>query len=438
MLHLRLRLFSRTSIAALCGILGAGVQSVAAVHISLDSAGILAWTNATVPGICTIEHASETGGSWTPVRNAFSTNSIGSAPIAIGSTNGLFRLRCVDVEPTREGFTNLVQSYGVLETLAGDGIDRVDNTSFWQPHFEGGPGVNASLSRPHYAMADRAGRIYIADKNSHTVLRLETDGSIHTHAGTHVAGLNGEGPMAATDLQLNAPNALWVRGDGTVYVLDTDNGRVRRISTNGIASTLFFAKNDGTALAGGRMLWVRDDETLAYFGNNTRIRRWTPSGGLQTVADNFGELGTFFVEEDGNLIVADRGANYVYRVSPSSGIRVVIAGNGTTGGGGDGYPAAETGLYGPRGIWPVPTRGYLILLHDGAQLWYLDSAGHLHLLANGAGGTTHSGDGSWFYDPSQPKISEGRSVSIDYDGNIILCESDYGYIRRIRFQRLTP
>jgi hypothetical protein len=66
----------------------------------------------------------------------------------------------------------------------------------------------------------------------------------------------------------------------------------------------------------------------------------------------------------------------------------------------------------------------------------LDTAGIIHLLLNGSSGFTHSGDGAFFYNPSIPKISEGRSVTMDYDGNLLVCESDYGYIRRIRFQRI--
>lgn len=354
--------------------------------------------------------------------------------LSVGSLPCLAEIpaRSVETVSTNASFTNLLHSYGVLETLAGNGFGRED-VNYWQAKFEGGPGTNAALSRPHYAMADRAGNIYIADKNSHSVLRLETNGTIHTHAGTHVAGYNGDGPMPATRLQLNFPNALWVRGDGTVYVLDTDNGRVRRIDTNGIATTLFEASKKGKSLAGGRMLWVKDDESLAYFGNKKRLKRWTPGGGVETYADGFVELGTFYVESGGDLIAADRGGHLIYRLKPN-GSREVIAGNGTTRGGGDGFPALQTGLNGPRGVWPAPTGGYLFLLHDGSQLWHMDTDGILHLLVNGAGGTTHSGDGKYFYQPSDFKISEGRSVSVDHAGNIILCESDYGYIRRIRFR----
>ncbi|MFO1514035.1 MAG: hypothetical protein U1F83_14130 [Verrucomicrobiota bacterium] len=403
---------------------------------SFSRNGALSWTNALVPGVCTIETAGSPAGDWIPGQNIFSTNANGSAGVTVDTVNRFIRLRSADVSATSGGFSNLVNAYGLLETVAGIGAGQADGVSFWNPAYEGGAANAAALSRPHFAMADRAGNIYIADKNSHSVLRVSTNGTIHTHAGTHEGGFNGEGPAAATNLQLNLPNALWVRSDGTVYVLDTENARVRRVTTNGIMTTLFNAKNDvSTGLGGGRCLWVKDDETLAYFGNTDRIRKWTPSGGLQTLASGFTELGTFYVEPSGSLVVADRGGHYVYRVT-AAGVKTVLAGNGTVGGGGDGFAAVQTGLYGPRGVWPVPTGGYLFLLHDGCQLWYMDVADTMHLMLNGASGTTHNGDGYFFYDLSELKISEGRSIAMDYNGNILICESDYGFVRRIRFQRM--
>jgi hypothetical protein len=427
--------------AAVCVLFAAigwvGIAFAAGPSITaFTRSGTLTWTNALVPGVCTIEATSALGDEWFGVRNVFSTNTSGSVSGLPGAPNQFFRLRSVNAGPTAQGFTNLVYAYGLLETVAGIGAGQADGVSFWSHAYEGGPANAAALSRPHYAMADRAGNIYVADKNSHSVLRVARNGTIHTHAGTHLGGFNGEGPAAATNLQLNLPNALWARSDGTVYVLDTENARVRRVTTNGVMSTMFNAKNDvSTGLGGGRCLWVKDDETLAYFGNGDRLRKWTPAGGLQTLASGFVELGTFYVEPSGSLVTADRGGHYVYRVT-AAGVKTVIAGNGTAGGGGDGFPALQTGLYGPRGVWPVPTGGYLILLHDGSQLWYLDSADTMRLLVNGAGGTTHNGDGFFFYDLSELKLSEGRSVAMDYDGNILICESDYGYVRRIRFQRL--
>ncbi len=402
---------------------------------AFDRAGGLAWTNALVPGVCTVEVAGDFEGGWSSATNVFSTNAGGKVKVELADGNRFHRVRAVEVSATGAGFTNLIQSYGLLETIAGTGEGQ-ENLNYWQPWFEGQPAVWSSLSRPHFAMADRAGNVYIADKNSHAVLRVATDGTIHTHAGTHIGGFDGEGPATATNLQLNVPNGLWVRSDGTVYVLDTGNGRVRRVATNGLMTTLFLAKSDGSALGGGRGLWVKDDETLAYFGNTDRIRQWTPSGGVSTLASGFTELGTLYVEPSGSLIACDRGAHYVYRVT-AGGAKTIIAGNGTALGGGDGSSALSTGLYGVRSAWPVPTGGMLLLLHDGCQLWYLDAAGILHLLLNGAGGRTHYGDETYFYNLDEWRISEGRSVTMDYAGNIIVCESDYGYIRRIRFQRMT-
>ena len=427
----------------LTGLIGLAAIRAAALPPRITAftpAGALAWTNAAVPGVSTVEGARTLNGKWSPLQNVFSTNAGGQLAVPLNSTNKFFRLAAVDVSPTAQGFTNLVYAYGLLETVAGTGLGRIDNTSYWQSSFEGGPATNAALSRPHYAMADRAGNIYIVDKNSHAVERVDTNGLIHTIAGTHVGGFNGEGPAAATNLQLNAPNGLWVRADGTVYVLDTGNARVRRVTTNGVMSTLFFAQSDtNSALAGGRCLWVKDDESLAYFGNLTRMREWTPGGGVQTLSSGYTELGTFCVLASGNLIVADRGGNYVYSVT-ASGTQTIIAGNGTSNSGTDGALATATAFYGARGVWPVPTGGYLLLLHDGAQLWYIDAANIAHLLVNGLGGNVfvQAGDGGFFYAPNQSFIGEGRSVTMDYPGNIIICESDYGFIRRIRFLRMSP
>ncbi len=85
----------------------------------------------------------------------------------------------------------------------------------------------------------------------------------------------------------------------------------------------------------------------------------------------------------------------------------------------------------------MPTGGFLLITHDGCQLWYMDNAGIVRLLLNGAGGRTHGGDGIFFYAPGW-KMAEGRSVTMDLQGDILLCESDYGFIRRIRFLPLTP
>ena len=86
------------------------------------------------------------------------------------------------------------------------------------------------------------------------------------------------------------------------------------------------------------------------------------------------------------------------------------------------------------GRWP--TGGYLLATHKGSQVWYVDAAGIIHLLVDGATGN-HAGDGAWFHSPGL-KVSEVRSVALDAQGNLLIVENDYGHVRRIRFLPIRP
>jgi hypothetical protein len=245
---------------------------------------------------------------------------------------------------------------------------------------------------------------------------------------------------------LNFPNGGWMRGDGTFYVLDTDNGKVRRIDTNQIMSTIFTT----APLGDGRALWVKSDESLIYFGsgpavgaNVTTLNKWTPGGGVSVISSNFLNLGNILGNEDtGDLYISDRDAYRVYRMD-TNGTLTTIAGNGTaTGSGGEGFLATQTSLNLPRSVWFIPNGGFFVGEHDpGNRIWYIDPAGIIHRWMNGSTTATSYGigDGQWFYaNPTQAKVTRVRSVVTDFSGNLIITESNYGFIRRIRFQRLTP
>jgi streptogramin lyase len=389
--------------------------------------GSIQWTGAFGSGICTIEAASSPDQSWVPIQNVFTTSSTGSVGISFSRPFEFYRLKALDLSPTASGFSNVCASYGLLRTVAGEGEYTSDGFNGWDPSFEGGPAMLAELSRPHIAMADDSGSIYIADKDGQAIRKVTTNGIIVTVAGTNVAGDDGDSPGPGTERRLSSPNGLWVRGDGTLYILDLGNSKVRRLNTNGVLTTLFQVK-DG--IDTGRGLWVKDDESLVYFASGTSLKKWTPSGGVKTVANGFAELGNLVVDPSGNLVVTDRGANRVYQVS-KSGTKTAIAGNGTISGGGDGAAALDTGLAGVRGVWFFPTGGYLLATHEGSQVWYVDTAGIIHLFVDGAPGA-HDGDGEYFHLPG-PKLSEVRAVTIDRQGRIIITENDGGFIRTIDF-----
>jgi len=407
--------------------------------------GEITWSGAYTAGVCTVELASSPAGPWSASKNLFTSNQTGRTTLSLTSTPAFCRLLNVDISTNSPlHFTNLVQSYGILETVAGRGQFSGDHIGYWQSTNEGGFATNANLSRPHISFGDAFGNVYIVDQGSSAVEKVTPDGRIHTFAGTHVAGFNGDGPAPATNLQLRFPNGGWLRSDGVFYVLDTENGKVRRIGTNGIMTTLVST----APLGDGRALWVRSDESVIYFGsgpgvdlNATTLNRWTPENGISVVTTNFLDIGNILGDErTGVLYVCDRGANRVYRME-TNGTLVTIAGNGTTTGGGDGFPALQTGLIQPRSIWFVPNGGFFITEHDpGNHVWYVDPAGIIHVWLNGSSANNFRvGDGAWFYaNPTTPKVSRVRAINADPNGNLIITESNFGYVRRIRFERLVP
>jgi len=81
-----------------------------------------------------------------------------------------------------------------------------------------------------------------------------------------------------------------------------------------------------------------------------------------------------------------------------------------------------------RGVWLVPTGGYLLGTHEGSQILYVDPTGIVRVFVNGASGNVHFGDGQWFHSPGN-KVSEVRAVSIDSKESILITENDFGYVR---------
>jgi hypothetical protein len=240
-----------------------------------------------------------------------------------------------------------------------------------------------------------------------------------------------------------------MRADGTFYILDTENGKVRKVTTNGFMTTLFTTAPMGD----GRAFWVKSDESVVYFGSGgtptsgaaTNLNKWTPTGGVTVVRNTFLELGNIVGDErTGNLYVSDRLANRVYRLDTNN-VLTPIAGNGTQGIAIEGALAVATPLALPRSVWFIPNGGFFLTEHDagggqGNRIWYVDPAGIIHRWMNGSSANhIRVGDGQWFYaNSATPKVSRVRAINTDPFGNLIITESNFGYVRRIRFQRINP
>ena len=200
---------------------------------------------------------------------------------------------------------------GVISSIAGAGGSGYDG--------DGGPATAALLDEPSDVAIDESGAVYIVDRANHALRRIGTDGVIATLAGNGSPGFAGDGGVA-TRARLRFPRDVAVRGDGSVFVADAGNNRVRRIDADGTIETV--AGNGGDTYAGDGGLAV--DAGLD-----------TPSAVLPL--------------RDGGVLIAD-GGHAVLRKLASDGTIATVAGNGTPGFRGDGGPSAKARIDFPQAI----------------------------------------------------------------------------------------
>jgi hypothetical protein len=124
----------------------------------------------------------------------------------------------------------------------------------------------------------------------------------------------------------------------------------------------------------------------------------------------------------------------VFRIG-TNGEKTVIAGNGLSFGGGDGFAATETGLNRVRGVACLPNGGFFLATQKGAHIWYVDSAGIIHKAMDcAATGSLNAGNGELWTTPGV-KMSEPRAITVGPNGDLIITASDYGQIRVVKCLR---
>ena len=133
----------------------------------------------------------------------------------------------VYVADSRNHRIRRIDTHGVITTIAGTGERGYGG--------DGGPATDAQLSANDVAV-DATGNVYVADSDNHRIRRIDTQGVITTIAGTGERGYGGDGGPA-TDAQLD-PSGVAADATGNVYVLDAENGRIRRIDAQGVITTL--------------------------------------------------------------------------------------------------------------------------------------------------------------------------------------------------------
>jgi len=334
---------------------------------------------------------------------------------------------------------------GNLTTIAGNGNYGYSG--------DGGVATDANLPAPDGVASDSAGNLYVCDSFANRVRTVSPFGIISLFAGTGTPGFGGDGGPATSAMLVDC-DGIAVDTAGNVYVADTHNRRIRRINSAGIITTIAGTgmnnfsgdggQSSGAALSNPQGVAVDSKGNLyiADTGNN-RIRK-VSSGNIATIAGNgqvgFGGEGLqattvplsapsrVIVDSSGNVYFSDTGNNAVRKIATDGTIHT-IAGNSHAGFSGDGGPGASAMLSNPNGVALDSTGGVLIADTGNLRLRRVDPVTGIISTFAGNGTASVSGDG-------RPPLSTGFSypvdVATDSAGNTYVADQSNMRVRRIQ------
>ena len=303
------------------------------------------------------------------------------------------------LSPTSDGGYLIVDSFnhrvrkvsalGTITTVAGNGTPGVGGDT--------GPATSAQLTFPVAAAATADGGFLIADTGNHNIRRVLPDGFIVRVAGLTLDDFSGDGGPAF-GATLNSPNAVAPTADGGYLIADTGNERIRRVAPDGIITTVAGGGTGGLGDGGpateAQLQGPYDVAVLPDGGFLIadyiagRVRRVSPNGIITTVAGT-GSPGTsgdggpataatlstpIAVEPapDGGFLIADSTEQRVRRVSPDGTIST-IAGTGSLGFAGDGGLAAAAQLNAPWGLAMLDGGGFVVADSGSNRVRFVDA-----------------------------------------------------------------
>jgi uncharacterized protein (TIGR03437 family) len=264
-----------------------------------------------------------------------------------------------------------------------------------------GPALQASLNNPTFVAFGPDGSYYIADFSNQRVRRVDSDGNITTVAGNGIAGYNGDN-MPAVNASLSDPTGVAVDSAGNLYVADAANDRIRKVDLNGMITTFAGTGTGGLSGDGG-------PATAAMLDCPTRI-----------AFDGFG-----------NLFIADQ-CNHRIRKVDRNGTITTVAGSGTPGaanGGfsGDGGPATAAQFKHPTAL-TIDGGGNLYITDQlNNRIRRVDRGGTVMTVA-GSGAQGFSGDGGA---ATAASFSTPGAVAVDAAGTLYIADNVNNRIRRV-------
>jgi sugar lactone lactonase YvrE len=322
---------------------------------------------------------------------------------------------------------------GILTRFAGNGTAGYSG--------DNGPATSAELNTVGGVGADAAGNVYIADTQNNRIRKV-SNGIITTVAGSAFQGYSGDGGPA-TSARLNQPFGVAVDASGNLYIADSENYVIRKVSNGTIATfagngTDGYSGDNGPATSAtlGLPLSVAVDAAGNVYAVTDVVRKIS-NGIITTFAGMNGTTGysgdngpatsaTFFyatavaADASGNVYIADMDNNAIRKVS--KGVITTFAGNGTKGYSGDHGPAAAGELNMPNGV-AVDASGNVYIADSGNARIRKVSNGAIATVAGGASvsfGDNGPATGAALYQPSGVAVDASGDVYIvDYFDNAI-------------------
>ena len=338
-----------------------------------------------------------------------------------------------------------IDTKGMMTRYAGSGESGFSG--------DGGLAIKANFKTPAGLAFDPEGNLYIADRENHRIRKIDTSGNISTFAGIGEAGFSGDdGPSVKARLSL--PSGVAIDKKGNLYISDRSNDRIRVVDKKGVIRTYAgsgvagFQGDAGPALKAqlDKPFGIALDEAENLYiadRNNNRVRKVSPEGIITTVA---GDGGFFFmgdngpayqasvaaptgvaVDKKGNLYIADRNNNRIRLVDKLGMIRTV-AGTGQQDYNGESETARETNLYLPFGLTVDSNDNLLVIDRSHYRIRRIDpKSGKVETVA-GNGLKLFAGDGG---PATGATLSFPHGMFVDKSDNLIFSDKGHYRIRKI-------
>jgi sugar lactone lactonase YvrE len=361
----------------------------------------------------------------------------GGQPNDVPATSVGVQAASVAVDATGNVFTGTLTAYifkvdpaGTLTTIAGAGVGGHSG--------DGGPAAAALVSRGPGVAVDSAGNLYVADTSNSRIRKVSPSGVITTIAGTGSAGFSGDGGPA-TSAQLAGPRGVAVDSLGTIYIADTGNDRIRKVTPAGVITTLSSVFSPQAV--------ATDGSDQVYAADSGRVLRILPDGVQVTVAGSFnsgfsGDGGPataatlsspagIAIDAAGNLYIADTNNHRIRRVN-TAGIITTVAGTGVNGFSGDGASATSAALAFPRSV-AVTAAGTVFIGDTSNRRIRRVSSGIITTIA-GDGSEAYSGDGGLATDAT---LGFPVGVARDAAGNVYIADQHNHRVRKVSISDFT-